>query len=106
MPAAMAVPRMGVHWVNPTSPELNGKPFTHTFIFGTYDGELIFAEPMITRAFLESKPNFSAPVPAPKQFAVDGYHPTGYSIRWDESAKEYRVALTGLTSRKASSESM
>lgn len=105
MPAAMAVPRMGVHWVDPTSPELNGKPFTQTFIFGTFDGEVIFAEPMITKAFLESKPNFTAPLPAAQQYAIAGHYPTGYSIRWDAAAREYRIALTGLTSRKGSGDS-
>lgn len=99
LPAPLGVPGMGVHWVDPRSPELNGETFTQTFIFGAWDGKVIFAEPMITRAFLESKRDFSAPLPAPKKYGASGYYPTGYSIRWDEAAKEYRVALTGLVPR-------
>jgi len=102
LPAPMAVPQMGVHWVDPTSPELNGQPFTQTFIYGSWDGEVIFAEPMITKAFLETKPNFTKALPAPKQIAADGWYPGSYSIRWDATAKEYRIALTGMVARKSS----
>ena len=82
-----AVPLMGAHWVDPTSPELNGDQFGQTFIFGTWDGELIVAEPMITKAFLDSKPSFSAEIPVPEQVDVPGYYPTRYGIRWNEQTK-------------------
>ena len=99
LPAPLAFPRMGVHWVDPASPELNGQVFTHTFIFGSWDGELIFAEPMITIEFLESRRSVRAPIPAPRRFATPGYYPTAYSIIWDEAEAEYRIALTGLQPR-------
>ena len=99
LPAPVGFPQMGVHWVDPTSPELNGKPFTSTFIFGSWDGKLIFAEPMFTKAFLESKPQFSAPIPQPVRYARAGVYPTAYSVKWDEATKEYRIALTGLEKR-------
>jgi hypothetical protein len=55
-----AIPRMGTHWPDMRSPELQGmlgnpqgyRPFTTTFIYGSWDGDFIFAEPMITRAFI------------------------------------------------------
>lgn len=43
------VPFMGVHWLNGASPELHGATFTQTFIWGSYDGEFVFWEPMLTR---------------------------------------------------------
>ena len=91
-----AVPMMGAHWVDPTSPELNGEPFTRTFIFGTWDGKLVFAEPMIARAFLESRPDFEAELPLPREVAEAGYYPSRYAVRWNEAAQEYRVSLEGL----------
>lgn len=94
-----AVPFMGAHWVDPTSPELHGEAFTQTFIYGSWDGEMIFAEPMITREFLASKPQFEEALKVPEQFAEPGYYPAKYSIRWDEAAREYRVALGGFTLR-------
>jgi hypothetical protein len=62
-----AVPMMGAHWIDPRSPELNGGTFTQTFIFGTWDGRLVFAEPMITKAYLESGPDLVAELPLPQQ---------------------------------------
>ena len=96
MPAPLAFARMGVHWVDPASPELNGKPFTATFIYGSWDGKVIFGEPMITKAYLETKPQFSAELPAPARDDA-GYYPKRYSVRWDAATKEYRITLTGFT---------
>ena len=33
-----------------------GEPFTKTFIYGSYDGTFIFGEPMVAKAYLETKP--------------------------------------------------
>ena len=43
-------PEMGGHCVDVTSPELNGSPFTHTFIYGGYNSKVNFYEPMVTLA--------------------------------------------------------
>jgi hypothetical protein len=95
VPAAPAVPGMGLHWVDPTSPELNGKPFTRTFIYGSWDGRVIFEEPMITKAYLESKVDSTFPLPRAARYER-GYHANSYRIRWDGVRREYRVALTEL----------
>lgn len=91
------VPRMGQHWIDPTSPELHGETFTRTLIYGTWDGELIFVEPMITKAFIESKPNITLPIPQPLAYAQEWPRAERYSIRYDAAAREYRIALEGLT---------
>jgi hypothetical protein len=110
--SAIAVPMMGVHWVDMRSHELQGllgkpeahKPFTATFIHGTWNGELIFWEPMITRAHIVAKKSATdttvrdeiIPVPTPKAYARPGYYPAAYRITWDEDTREYRIALTKL----------
>jgi hypothetical protein len=48
---------MGSHFVDITSPEFNGGIFTQTFIFGSYESNVIFYEPMITLDYLLSKPS-------------------------------------------------
>lgn len=103
-PAGMTVPRMGLHWVDPASPELppQSKPFTTTFIVGTWDGQVVFDEPMITREFLLAHRAGQAdadsmPIPVTRRYARPGHYPTSYGITWDERQREYRVALTGLT---------
>lgn len=94
-----AVPLMGAHWVDPASPELNGELFTRTFIYGSWDGELTFAEPMITKAFMETKPEFEAPIATPARYRAAGYYPTAYRVYLNAETKEYRVALAGLVPR-------
>lgn len=91
-----AVPQMGVHAVNPASPEFHGKRFTATFIYGYYKGRLIFLEPMITRAFLLSHPDVTYAVPTPKKYSFSGYYPTRYSVRYDAAHQTYVVELSGL----------
>ena len=107
-PAAVAVPRMGLHWVDPTSPELPPTlaPFTKTMIMGSWDGRVTFYEPMITRDYLagHAAPGADAdeviPVPFAAKPDVAGYYPGAYRIQWDAHAKEYRVALTQLAWRE------
>jgi len=99
LPDAARVPRMGAHAISPAADEFNKKPFTKTFIYGFYDGQMIFVEPMITKAFLETKPNVAEPVKLPKAYALRGYYPTQYSVKYDPARKEYAVSVEGLTSR-------
>lgn len=105
--AAAAVPMMGMHWLDVSSPELQpppaGKTFTETFIYGSYDGKFIFLEPMITKAYIESLKNTSGmqrAIPSPAQVQTAGYYPSKYSIRYDSTAKEFRIALDSLTYRQ------
>ena len=98
--AGPASVRMGMHWRDPAAPELNGQPFTKTFIYGSYDGAMIFAEPMVTKAYLETKPvTVVTPVTLPAKYSARGYQATSYTVGWDATAKEYRVALSGLVQR-------
>jgi hypothetical protein len=98
-PVDAAVPMMGVHWFDVRSPEFNGGPFTRTFIYGSWDGQVTFYEPMITRAYLLSKPDAVLPISAAPQVRQPGQYPTAYRVSYDAQAKEYRVALSGLTTR-------
>jgi len=105
-PAGMTVPRMGLHWVDTASPELppSNQPFTTTFIVGSWNGQVIFDEPMVTRAFILAQRSGPATagtiaVPPAKRYAPAGFYPASYGIRWDEAAGEYRIALQGLSWR-------
>lgn len=96
-----AVPMMGVHWVDPTSPEFTPAGFSRTLIVGSWDGEVTFIEPMLTRAWILSKPDFRAPLPQPETVPVTGYWPTEWSVRFDQATHEYRIELGGLVRREA-----
>jgi hypothetical protein len=114
-PAMATVPEMGLHWLDVRSPELQGmaghpeafKPFTKTFIYGSWDGQFIFDEPMITRAYLLAKHDATdptvrdelIPVPTAAHYSPAGYYPNAYRITYDPQAKEYRVALTQMAAK-------
>jgi hypothetical protein len=98
-PGSTPVPEMGSHLLDPTSPELNGQVFTKTFIYGMYDARIIFVEPMITRAYILSKPNATEALKLPAKYQKSGYYPTSYSVKYDEQAKQYRIGLGGMTLR-------
>lgn len=115
-PAQIAVPLMGVHWVDLRSPELQAllgkpeafEPFTRTFIHGSWDGRWIFWEPMITRVHLLEKKTTTdpavrdeiVPIPLPSRYQAPGYYPEAYRITWDPEAGEYRIALTQLVQQR------
>lgn len=95
----MSMPEMGVHWVDPTSPEFQGSAFDKTFIYGSYKGKMIFLEPMVTRTFLEGVKD-SGPVvlevKRPAEYGTPGWYPSSYSMRYDAGKSAYVVAITGL----------
>lgn len=93
VPPGTAVPKMGVHAIDPRSAEFQQQPFTTTFIYGYYDRKQVFVEPMASLAFLKTRPSFSAPVPRPERYTRPGLYPSSYSIRYDDVAKGYEVTL-------------
>jgi hypothetical protein len=93
------IARMGAHWVYKNAHEFHGHPFTSTFIYGSYNEHFIFLEPMVSKAFLDSKPNLTEPVKQPVKFEKPGYYPTDYSVKYDPQTREYTVAFLGLTKR-------
>jgi hypothetical protein len=92
----MAVPNMGTHWVDTTSAEFLGQPFTSTFIYGFYHGNMTFLEPMITKEFLETKPDVILPIKQPQAFQKHGYYPAQLHLYFDNQQQEYVIALEGL----------
>jgi len=107
---AVSVERMGLHWLDIRSPELQKltghpelwKPFDKTFFYGSWDGQFIFDEPMITKDYLTAKRDGAGvqdelvAIPTPGRRAVPGFYPSAYRITYDAVDKEYRVALTQL----------
>jgi hypothetical protein len=98
-----AVAAMGNHLVDARDPELADPKlgFSHTFIYGTYDGKLIFLEPMVSHGFLSKQPQDCRPVRLPKAYAAAGYYPAAYCVRHDAASATYRVTLEGLAYRQA-----
>lgn len=94
------VPMMGRHWIDPNSHEYHGEDFTQTFIYGSYNGKVIFLEPMITKAYLEEKKTETFTLPRPEMVERTGlYYPTKYTIGYDAATKEYVIKLHDMELR-------
>jgi Domain of unknown function (DUF5602) len=94
------VPQMGAHWIDFTSPELNGAPFTQTFIYGSYNGKVNFYEPMITEDFIKANATFERTIPQPAKYQKTGYYPT--KMRISKANGVTNVILEAFVFRQAS----
>lgn len=102
-PATETVPYMGLHWVDSSLPfNPDSFEFTQVLINGSWDGRYYFVEPMLTRDWLLSKPQFASEMKQAEAVQKSGYYASGYAVRYDDTAQEYSVVLTGLTARTAS----
>lgn len=100
-----AVAKMGDHLIDGSAPELADPPqakFTHSFIYGAYDGHIIFYEPMIARDFLLSQPDECQAISLPEAWETSGYYPTEYCIRYQADSQETTVSLEKFVYREAS----
>lgn len=58
------------------------------------EGELIFTESMITKAFLEEQnEEVNAAIGTPEVFAEAGYYPTAYAVRYHGDEDAYTITL-------------
>jgi hypothetical protein len=92
------VPRMGNHLLDSRSPEMTDSltPFTRTFIYGAFDGELIFWEPMITLDVLRNATDECFEIRQPEAFRRAGYYPTKYCVRRHARNESRSVSLEGF----------
>ncbi len=94
------VPQMGAHWVDLLAPELNGGTFTHTFIYGSYDGQVTFEEPMITLATLQGGSTIHKAFRQPGHFSpLNKYYPARYNIWKNNSNNRHYVSLDEMVWR-------
>lgn len=97
------IPRMGNHLTDPTALEFTGTEFTHTFIWGAFDGRLVFFEPMITKEFFEQRSQqVRTSITMPEAFPRAGQYPTRYVVEYRRDRDAHRVALTRFRRFEAS----
>ena len=100
-------PAMGNHLINTDGPEFHGEPFTHTWIFGSYDREITFYEPMITHQWYSElvsgeRADECFDIPRPDAVAESGWYPTEYCTRHRENRAEVTTTLEDFEYRHAS----
>lgn len=96
IPPGTAEEQMGVHALDPAGEEFQGQPFSHNVIYGYYQGNLIFVEPMVSLAFLQSLPDVTSPVPRPQKYSYPGWYPATYQIKFDVSSGVYTIGFQDL----------
>ena len=95
-------PAMGAHWIDVLSSEFQpGGSFTNTLILGSFDGQVIFYEPMVTLQYLNTKPNDVRAVRQPAAYQASGYYPMQYSVRYLDSPGQFSISLDQLVYRQA-----
>lgn len=100
-------PAMGNHLVDLTGPEHNGEPFTHTFIYGVWDDEVTFYEPMVTHEWYTGLVEGDIEdqcfaLKLPEAWQESGWYPTEYCMRYRENRQELTTSLEGFVHREAS----
>lgn len=100
-------PGMGNHLIDTTGPEFHGERFTHAYIYGSWDGDITFMEPMVTQEWFQGLVDgtresacFDAKQPAAWKEA--GWYPTNYCLRYRENRDELTASLEGFVYREAS----
>ncbi len=99
-------PAMGNHLADLTSPEHNGGDFTHTFIYGVWDDEVTFYEPMVTHDWYSGLVDGSVEegcheIKQPDAWKESGWYPTEYCMRYRENRKELTTTLEAFEYRQA-----
>jgi hypothetical protein len=90
-------PQMGQHWIPPPPTFL---PFSRVMIYGTFNGELTFIEPMVTVAHMLSGGSTNNYL-QPAKFAEAGNYPTTYNIYKDPQNGNYNITLSNFVARSA-----
>ena len=100
-PAPEGVPQMGVHMID-SKENLAPGNFTEVMIYGSWDGNLTFIEPMMTKAWLDTKPTLEELLKLPQAYQKTGFYPTTYKVSFDATTSEYVITLGGMVERQAS----
>ena len=98
-PGPEPIPAMGEHWIDSTDPVLAGQPFEAVMIYGAWDGEVIFVEPMVTRELLLSRRDFGGSLDQPERVTEPVSLPSAWQVSHDAEAGVYRVSIDDLVLR-------
>lgn len=99
-------PAMGNHLIDLTGPEFAGAPFTHSFIYGIWDGHISFYEPMVTHEWFTAlrhgtRADACFAINLPQAWERAGWYPTEYCLRYRPNRDELTASLEGFVHRPA-----
>ncbi len=93
----------GNHLLPSTAPELGDPPaeFTQTLIYGSYDGHIIFVEPMIAASTFTEDLDACYDIAQPTAWEFAGAYPTQYCMRYLPDEQAYTVSLESFVRHEA-----
>ena len=95
---ATAEPQMGKHWLPVNMDDF--LPFSKIMIYGSYDGKVVFIEPMITLDYLRLKEDSSTDYSQPEFFEKPGNYPTKYNIYHNPDNGNTYITLSDFIARE------
>ncbi|HTG66403.1 MAG TPA: hypothetical protein VL859_08520 [Flavobacterium sp.] len=95
---ATAEPQMGKHWLPANLPDF--LPFSKIMIYGSYNGNVIFVEPMITLEYLLSNVDSSTDYSQPNLFQKPGNYPTKYNVYHNPNNGNTYITLSHFMARE------
>ena len=99
-PTGFVQPGFGERYFDPEAalPIFTGQqPFTTLYDYAFFDGQMSLTSFGATKDFLETQSNVTKPIKIPISYPKSGYYATEYSINFDGTRQEYKMALSGLT---------
>jgi len=93
------IPAMGEHWLDVTDPVFAGHPFEAVLIYGAWDGEVTFVEPMVTRDLLLSRRDFGGTLGQPERVEEPVSLPGSWSVSFDAETGVHVVSIDDLEVR-------
>ena len=93
---------MGSHWLDLTAGEWNNMPFSYNFLYGSYNGQVTFYEPMITLSVFENLADgdINEDIRQPELYQLsDKYYPMKYHIRKDTETGAVSVVMSEFVMR-------
>jgi len=97
-----AAPAMGNHLVDQSAPEFHGEVFQRAWLYGAYEGRVIFYEEMVAHSYLASRPDACFDIKMPPAVGVTGFYPTRSCMRYSPGSDEYTVSMEDFVKREAS----
>lgn len=100
-------PAMGNHLINTDGPEFNGRPFTHTWIFGSWDRKITYYEPMVTKKWYDElrtgeRSDGCFSIPRADAVRKSGWYPTKYCMKHRANRHELTTSLENFEYRTGS----
>jgi hypothetical protein len=88
------------------APEFHGRPLTHGWLYGAYDGRITYDDVRVAmREFAAQRAGtagaVNVPIKAPRAHVARGWYPTRYRVEYRANRRDFTVSITDFVYREA-----